>query len=172
VLIRSRHADDLPACADLVREVHAADGYPRYPPGDPGTFLALPDAYACWVAESGGEIAGHVALVPRSMASVMAVASKALGQPEGRLAVVARLLVSPRARGQGAGRRLLAAATAESAARGLHPVLDVDTGLASAIALYESAGWTRAGTVEVRFSDGRGLTEHVYLGPASARGAT
>jgi len=28
------------------------------------------------------------------------------------------------------------------------------------------AGWTRAGTVTVRWSDDRALDEHVYLGPA------
>jgi ribosomal protein S18 acetylase RimI-like enzyme len=184
VLIRPRRADDLPACAAVVREVHAADRYPRYLPGDLGGFLALPGAYACWVAETGevtepgraaqageaaqagGAVAGHVALVPRSLPPVMELASAALGRPASQLAVVARLLVSPRARGQGAGRRLLAAATAEAAARGLHPVLDVDTELTGAIALYESAGWTRAGTVPVRFSDGREMTEHVYLAPA------
>ncbi len=169
VLIRPRRPGDLSACADLVREVHAADRYPRYLPADLGRFLAPPDAYACWVAESGGEIAGHVALVTQSVPSIMEIASAALARPAGRLAVVARLLVSPQARGRGAGRRLLAAATAAAQDRDLHPVLDVDTELAGAIALYESAGWTRAGTVPIRWSDGRELTEHVYLGPEAGR---
>ncbi len=57
------------------------------------------------------------------------------------------------------------AAAADAAARGLHPVLDVDTGLTAAIALYESAGWTRAGEITVRFRDGNTLNEYVYLGP-------
>ena len=195
VLIRPRADHDLPACAALVRAVHAADRYPRYLPPDLGNFLAPPAPYGFWIAELSGkeaggetgketagqhtgggdevtgdtastEIAGHVALVARSMPSVMAVASAALGRPEAQLAVVARLFVSPRARGRGAGRLLLGAATAEAAARGLHPVLDVDTELSSAIALYESAGWTRAGVVTVRFGDGdRVLNEYVYVGP-------
>ena len=42
MLIRPRHDDDLPACAALVREVHAADRYPRYLPGNLGNFLARP----------------------------------------------------------------------------------------------------------------------------------
>ena len=62
-------------------------------------------------------------------------------------------------------RLLLDAATGAAAARGLHPVLDVDTELSAAIALYESAGWTRAGQVTVRFRDGNILNEYVYLGP-------
>ena len=169
MLIRPRRDDDLAACADLVREVHAADRYPRYLPADIGSFLAPPGPYGCWVADAHGEVLGHVALVSSGLPAAMEVAADALGRPQDRLAVVARLLVSPRARGQGAGRMLLAAATAEAASRGLWPVLDVDTDLASAIALYESRGWTRAGQVTVRWSDGRTLTEYVYLGPEPDR---
>ena len=84
--------------------------------------------------------------------------------------MVARLFVSPRARGQGAGALLLDTAAAAAAARGLWPGRDVDTELAPAIALYESRGWTRAGTITVRWSSARlagerVLTEYVYLGP-------
>lgn len=165
MLIRPRRDDDLEACADLVREVHAADRYPRFLPANIAAFLALTGPYGCWVAMRDGEVAGHVALVPRSLPAAMELAASALGRPAEQLAVVARLLVSPRARGQGAGRMLLAAATAAAAERGLRPVLDVDTGLTRAIALYESAGWTRAGEITVRWSDGATLAEYVYLGP-------
>jgi len=40
VLIRPRRGNDLATCADLVREVNAADRYPRYLPPDIGAFLA------------------------------------------------------------------------------------------------------------------------------------
>ena len=93
----------------------------------------------------------------------------ALGKAEAQLAVVARLLVSPRARGQGAGGLLLTEATKAARARGLHPVLDVDTDLAAAIALYESQGWARAGQVTATWPNGRTLTEYVYLGPQTAQ---
>ena len=165
MLIRHRTDHDLPACAGLVREVHSADRYPRYLPADLTSFLRPADPYGIWVAEHGGEIAGHIALVPRTVPAAMELAAAALGRREEQLAVVARLFVAPRARGTGAGRRLLHAAAAEAAARGLWPVLDVDTELTAAIALYESRGWTRAGTITVRFKDGNTLTEHVYLGP-------
>jgi ribosomal protein S18 acetylase RimI-like enzyme len=167
VLIRPRRAGDLAACADLVREVHARDRYPRFPQSDVGSFLALSNPYGCWVADQDGEVAGHIALVPRSLPSAMELAAQALGRTADQLAVVARLFVSPRARGQGAGRLLLDTATAAATARGLWPVLDVDTELAGAIALYESQGWTRAGEITVRWSDGRTLTEYVYLGPGT-----
>jgi GNAT superfamily N-acetyltransferase len=166
--IRSRTDDDLSACAGLVREVHAADRYPRYLPTDLTSFLSQADPYGSWVAEQDGQVAGHIALVPRSVPAAMELAAAALGRREDKLAVVARLFVSPRARGGGVGHLLLDAATAEAAARGLWPVLDVDTELTAAIALYESRGWTRAGTITVRFKDGNTLTEHVYLGPRAA----
>jgi len=116
VLIRPRRAADLGPCADLVREVHAADRYPRFLPADIGAFLAVPDPYGCWVADLAGEVIGHAALVPRGLPAATQLAASALGMPAERLAVVARLLVSPRARGKRAGRMLLDAATAEAAA--------------------------------------------------------
>jgi ribosomal protein S18 acetylase RimI-like enzyme len=149
VLIRARRDADLCACADLVREVHSTDSYPRFLHADIAQFLNPSDPFGCWVAELNGEIAGHVALVARGLPASMAIAASAPGRPADQLAVIARLFVSPRARGRGAGRLLLRAATAEARSRLLHPVLDVDTELLAAIALYESAGWTRAGQFTV-----------------------
>jgi GNAT superfamily N-acetyltransferase len=169
VLIRPRRDGDIAACADLVREVHALDRYPRFLPGDLSSFVAPAGAYGTWVADLNGEVAGHVALLPHGLRHVLEIAGRALGRPEAQLAVVARLFVSPRARGRGAGRLLLDTAAAEAAARGLWPVLDVDTDLAPAIALYESSGWVRAGMVTVRFSAEHSLDEYVYLGPRRAR---
>jgi GNAT superfamily N-acetyltransferase len=165
MLIRPRTDGDIAACIELLREVHALDGYPRYLPGDPEAFLIQPDAYRCWVAELDGAIVGHVALARSTSEAAMKIASDALGRPEESLGVIARLFVSSRARRTGAGQRLLAAAAAEAAARGLWPVLDVVTEAAAAIALYERSGWTRAGTATIRFGGGRTLDEHVYLGP-------
>jgi GNAT superfamily N-acetyltransferase len=165
VLLRPRLDSDLDACADIVRDVHALDRYPHFLPGDLRAFLASTGAYGAWVADRDGDIVGHVALHQRSEPSVMEVASSALGIPHGRLAVVARLFVSPRVRGQGAGQRLLEAATADAQARGLWPVLDVAADLAAAMALYDSRGWVRAGKATVCFSEGQTLDEYVYLGP-------
>jgi GNAT superfamily N-acetyltransferase len=168
VLIRPRRNSDIAACADLVREVHALDRYPRFLPEDLTSFLAPPGAYGSWVAGRGGDVAGHIALLPRSVPSALELAGSALGRPADKLAVVARLFVSPQARGKGAGRLLLDTATAEAISRGLWPVLDADADLAPAIALYESRGWVRAGMITVQFKDGHSLNEYVYPGPAPA----
>ena len=166
--VRPRTDADIGACLDLVRLVHATDGYPHHLPADLRAFLVSRDACAAWVAEHEGRVTGHVALHGRSSEPVMALASAALRQPAGRLAVIGRLLVSPHARGAGTGRALLAAASAEASRRGLWPVLDVVTDLHPAIRLYERCGWTRAGRVEVRFRNGITLGEYVYLGPGPA----
>ena len=155
VLIRVRRDADLSVCADLVREVHSRDRYPRFLPADVTQFLNPPDQFGCWIADLDGEVGGHVALVARGLPATMEIAASALGSPADRLAVVARLFVAPRARGRGVGRLLLNAAIAEARSRHLHPVLDVDIELSAAIALYESAGWTRAGQLTVRWTDPR-----------------
>jgi GNAT superfamily N-acetyltransferase len=183
LVIRARRDADISSCADLVREVHSTERYPRFLPADIVQFLNPPDPFGCWVADLDGEVAGHVALVPRGLPAATEIAASALGKTADQLAVVGRLFVSRRARGRGAGRLLLDIAAAEARSRGLHPVLDVDIELSAAIALYESAGWTRAGQLTVRWTDyesagltiteqnavsptiERVLTEYVYVGP-------
>ena len=145
--------------------MHAAAREPRFLPADDRLSSRPAEPVRLRVADLDGEVAGHVALVPRGLPQTVEVAASALGRSAEGVCVVARLLVSPRARGQRVGWMLLDAAVVEATARGLWPVLDVDTELTAAIALYESAGWTRAGQVTVRFGDGNTLTEYVYLGP-------
>ena len=77
--------------------------------------------------------------------------------------ILGRLFVDPAARGTGAGRALLRAAT--GAARG-PLVLDVLKTYGPAIALYEREGWQRVGEL-VRELRGRRFEEWVYLGPGA-----
>lgn len=65
--------------------------------------------------------------------------------PPGTATLVA-MYVTPRARGRGVGRRLVEAVLAEAAARGSERVvLEVTSGNAPAIALYERMGFRRTG---------------------------
>lgn len=163
--IRPRHDPDLGACATLLTAVHAADGYPVNLPHDPVAFLAPPDTLGAWVAEDGGRLVGHVALRSRTSAPVMAAAAAAAEVGAERLAVVARLLVSPESRRRGVGRALLEAAARRALELGRRPVLDVVRSHTAAVALYDREGWDRAGEVEVTFPSGQTVKELVFLAP-------
>ena len=170
VIIRRRREEDLDRCARLAEEVQSVDGYPPYvQKGDLRLFIESSDALAVWVADTDGDLVGHVALHARSSEAVMDLASSALDRPRDRFGVVARLFVSPSARGRGVGRILLRTAEAHAVGLGLYPMLDVVTRFRSAITLYEQCGWTRGGTVTVTLPDGSALDEFVYFGgPAPA----
>jgi GNAT superfamily N-acetyltransferase len=160
--IRARVEADLEPCEAIAREVHRRDGYPPYLPGDDlRRFLAGEEHLGAWVAEESGTLVGHVALHQRSSEAVMSLATEALGADAGSMAVVARLLVRPHQRRQGVGRLLLSEATTEAIRLGRQPILDVSTQFSAAVALYESAGWQRLGTVVVPLG-GHELEEHVY----------
>ena len=118
VLVRPRLETDLDECTELARQVHDSDRYPIFLPSDLHSFMAAPDALAAWVAEDAGEIVGHVALRPWSSEVVMALAREVLGLPDGRLGVVARLLVSSRHRRRGIGSALLEVAAGEALGTG------------------------------------------------------
>jgi GNAT superfamily N-acetyltransferase len=165
IVVRHRTEADLEQCVAMAERVHDLDGYPFFLPTDLRTFLVTPGAYRAWVAERSGVILGHVALHPRSSDVVMARASEALGRPVDELAVVARLLVAPDARGSGTGRALLEVAAENARTRGLWPVLDVATDLTVAVALYDASGWICAGAVTVALGPDVVLDELVYLGP-------
>jgi [ribosomal protein S18]-alanine N-acetyltransferase len=66
-----------------------------------------------------------------------------------------RIAVSPEARGQGLGRRLLEACQRDLAEEGLvHLYLEVRASNASAIRLYRSCGWTPCGMRAGYYPDG------------------
>lgn len=164
-MIRERLPDDGAALEAIAIETHTHDGYPKYLPGDLRSFIVDPGALMAWVAEVDGAVVGHVALHPRSVQAVMNIALGATGLREDQVAVVARLLVSPSARGMGIGRALLEHATSAAVRLGRRAILDVVDEHLAAIALYERAGWTRVGQVDWNLPDGRPLREFVYISP-------
>ena len=164
-MIRERWPGDGAALEAMARRTHDLDGYPKYLPRDLRAFIVNADAIGAWVSVVDGELRGHVALRPKSAPEVMALAVSATGLSEDKIAVVARLLVSPSARRQGIGRALLEKATRVAAQLGRRAVLDVVEDHRAAVALYEKCGWTRAGRADWTLPDGLPLHELVYVSP-------
>lgn len=163
VTIRPLRDDDLVPLEAVARRVKERDNYPVWLPDDDLLrFLTTPVAYAAWVAEVDGAIAGHVALHPRSSRAVMDCA-RAAGI-EGDIGVIARLLVNPDHRRLGLAASLLDRCRREAVARGMVPILDVVSTSAGAIALYRGAGWTEIGSVTHHLPDDLTISELVFRG--------
>lgn len=171
--LRPREVGDLPAIQSIIEQTREEDGYPPHWPENLTTLFGGPNEL--WMSVVGAdEPVGHVALRRRSSRDVMDVASETTGLAAAELGVVARLFLRPDVRHQGLGRQLLDAAVAEAHRSRLQPILDVWTELHAAVALYETAGWRRAGTVTLRFGSsctarcvhgGDSITSHVLIGP-------
>lgn len=164
VLIREKVEADAAACLSLLMHVHQADGYPRYLPDDLPAFLTPLYETAAWVAEVDGVLVGHVALHLAEVDPTLEAAKRATGLPAEKLAVVARLLVSPAARRQGLGLALLAHATTHARAAGQRAVLDVTQDAPVPMALYEAAGWVQVEALPLHFDD-KSLLLWVYVSP-------
>lgn len=141
--LRTRTDDDEAGCVVLMRQTHENDGYPRYWPSRPERFLRPPEEIHAWVAEIDGAVVGHIALHDAADHPTLPAAQRATGLAADRLAVVARLMVSPTMQGRSVGRALLAAAVGRARDDDRRPVLDVVQESTAAIGFYESAGWTR-----------------------------
>jgi GNAT superfamily N-acetyltransferase len=143
--------------------VKAQDDYPPLGPIDVDWFLAPAEQLVAWVAEGESSVVGHVALHSAPDYASTRLASTYLGCSRSSIGMIARLFVAPAHRGSGLGQALLARATSAAVERGLQPVLDVATHLKSAIRLYESVGWQRAGEVTLKAWDEAPLSLYVYI---------
>ncbi len=164
--VRPRRAHDLRSLQAIARAVHESDGYPLYTPDDDfAGLLNAPEAIAAWVAVAADKIIGQVSLHSRSSEEVMALATDRLALEANQLGVVARLIVDPSRRREGAARALLDTAERDALCRGLSPILDVIDQFGPAIALYERQGWKRIGTVRIDRPNDTAIHEHVYAAP-------
>jgi GNAT superfamily N-acetyltransferase len=170
LVVRARRDEDIPDCAEVLREVHRRDGYPTYWPDDPEAFVAGRGTLAAWVAVRDGGLAGHVTLGTADSAAVWGPCARATGRELTGLGVVARLFVAPAARGSGVAGALLSAAVAEAKRRGLRPVLDVTVDNRDAIEFYVRRGWTRVGEATLALADppGATLAMALYVAPEPA----
>jgi GNAT superfamily N-acetyltransferase len=165
--IRSRTDADLASCALGLKEVYDSDRYPQSFPDDPIQWLQPPRQRRAWVAVvDDGAIAGHAALNVTAGDPALSAWTAGTGLSADKLAAIARMYVRPAARRRGIALGLLTTATSEAHRQGLQPVLDVLQVDRGAIALYEKAGWQRAGTVTFTSPrTGELLPAFVYAGP-------
>jgi PAS domain S-box-containing protein len=160
--LRRRTDADLGSCLELLRVTFETDAYPPFGwPDDPLRFLSPDAERAAWVVEIDGDVVGHVALHDAEGD----VASTALADRDASsLAVVARLMVAPRARRRGVATALLDRAADAARAAGSEPILDVGTRLTAAVRLYSRLGWVPCGTVEAPSPAGP-ITAQVFRAP-------
>lgn len=165
MLIREKSQEDASECLNLLMQVHGSDGYPPHLPGDVSAFITPDYEIAAWVAEQHGRIVGHVAVHQASVDPTLEAAQRATGLPAEKLAVISRLFTTPALQRAGIGRALLRHAVSQVRARGQRAVLHVAEALTAPIALYESEGWERAGTLALRVDASTVLDLYVYVSP-------
>jgi GNAT superfamily N-acetyltransferase len=167
VRIRVKTPLDMPQCVDLLLRVHAADGYPLPLPRDVPEWITPQREVASWVADRQGEVLGHVALHTAAPGPLVTAAEQATGLPAQHMAVLSRLFTTPEERRNGLGRALLRHAMAEAERLKLRLILDVGRNQTAPIALYESEGWQRLGSLDVPVANDIVLVLWLYLSPPS-----
>lgn len=148
IVIRPRLGRDLSALVRLMGEQQPTSRYPLvWPlPEPPEQFIVRPSEQAAWVAESGGQIVGHVCVTTVPDDDIHSIWSRATGLPHTELGCVSVLFVGADALGTGAGGRLLDTAVAAIRARGQTPVLEVTTQESNPAArVYQHRGWQLVG---------------------------
>lgn len=169
VSIRPKVDADRAAVVALMERTREHNMYPLVWPADPDAFANSAQERAAWVAMSGGQIVGHVALHDASVDPLRPVVESATGLGAEAIVVVARLLVDPGEQGSGIGARLLDVATEGAHASGRRPALDVNQASEDAIGFYEQArGWERLGGFDIELPDAT-IPVWAYLGPPAPR---
>ncbi|MCP2330747.1 GNAT family N-acetyltransferase [Actinoalloteichus caeruleus] len=164
VNVRRRTDHDIPACSDVLVQVHATDGYPVEGVGDPVAWLTPPSLLAAWVAEVNGIVVGHVGVSRPAGEAAVAMWGEHAAAASDSVAVLGRLFVLSRARSHSLGERLTRAAMAHAVELGRRLVLDVMEKDRAAIALYERLGWRRIGSTTHALEES-GVPAYCYVSP-------
>lgn len=166
VSVRPREGDDLAELAQVLVRVHAVDGYPVEGIANPKEWLTPATELASWTAEHDAKIIGQITLAQATQGDDAArVWRDATGGSIDDLTIPVRLFVAPEYRELGAGRDLMLAAGTYSVTHQRPIAFDVMLKDARAIALYESLGCRRLGTITHRHSGGLTEPAAVYAGP-------
>jgi ribosomal protein S18 acetylase RimI-like enzyme len=168
-VVRAIQDADIPGAAAALVQVHATDGYPVEGVAQPTEWISSPAVAQAWVAEAGGRIVGHVAVM-RPQGEDAVTLWRALSKDEETpVGVLARLYVVREARGRSVGEWLVREAMAYATERGMRLVLDVMTKDAGAIRLYERMGWRAIGEATHVFGDDQRIGAVCYVSPAGWR---
>lgn len=148
ITIPPRRPEDLPALSAALIEQQPETRYPfRSPlPIPVEDFLHAHDAVRAWTAELDGRPAGHVCRTGPAHGFPDAELLNEVCASDYRCEVdeltwINSLFVAARARGNGAGRRLLATAVEDARTGGARPCLEVLPVHPAAIGLYLADGW-------------------------------
>nr|POE78635.1 putative n-acetyltransferase [Quercus suber] len=163
--IRPRIDADLDRCADILRRVHAASGYPVYGVDAPRTALCSGDILHVWVAERQCEIIGHAALYLDE--GDLSVRSWKQTHPEDNVATLGKLFVDPHRQGGGAATALIETAVTCCRDEGLRIVLYALIKDQAAIRLYRRLGWSEFARKIYRYGDGAQMEAVCFAGPES-----
>ncbi|WP_368245198.1 N-acetyltransferase family protein [Janibacter sp. Y6] len=164
--IRPTIPADLDALADILLQVHATDGYPVEGVDDARAWVDLPKALGQWTALLEGQPVGHVALKRPDLGDgAPRLLTEQQGVPPSRIATLARLFVSPTARGRSAARCLLDAALDRARRDDLAVVLDVMSKDRNAIQLYRSSGWRFLGELDHVITQGSRVKALAFCWP-------
>ena len=166
IQVRNRVAADLETCGAILRRVHEHDGYPVEGVSDTDAWLNPPTLTRAWVASLHHRIVGHVLLAaPTEDDDAARLWHEQSSTPMAAITVLGRLFVDPLARGHDAGSHLMKAALQYATTRHLTAVLDVMEKDATAIHLYERAGWRPIGEASHTFGASQSIRALCYVAP-------
>jgi len=165
VLIRHRNTADIPASAQILRQVYDSDGYPVEGVADPLSWLEPAALIQAWVAEVASEVVGHVAIFEAQEGDPAVTLWQAQSGETGTVAVLGRLFVLSTARGMSIGELLVRTCMKDADRRGIQLLLDVMAKDQDAIRLYERLGWRRLGPSTHAFGAGESTAAYCYAAP-------
>ncbi|BEJ13080.1 hypothetical protein CspHIS471_0302540 [Cutaneotrichosporon sp. HIS471] len=177
ITIRPRQPEDMPALCDLLGRQQPGSLYPvEWPLSMPvPEFIARPGEMVAFVAESSGQILGHVAVRygphgPANEHELTGRWAKAHGCAEEDVRVITVLFTDPAWAGKGVGSALFRAATQAALAGGGRPCLDVVVSNDGALGFYQRRGWEIVGEWDAPWAKQKFLVYLMIL-PVEADGS-
>lgn len=170
VLVRPVLPADLDVLGEVLENVYRADGYPVEGVSDPQSWLNPDRLIAQWTATIDDEPVGHVALCRPVEADGAPKLLLEHGVPPEHLGVLSRLFVSPKFRGKGVARQLVAKVAATTKALDIRATLDVLEKDESAVGLYRSMGWYELGRFQHEVEGGSTFEAIGFMEPMESDG--